>query len=135
MPGAPLPPTLASAPTAPRKSREELVKLAREAARAARTGQPTQTQRADAASRAARALAGAFEKKQLTERQLKGLADMEEQFEACGGDVDAFCLKTGIDPKFWPVIRESLRRVEGGESMTATLEDTVKNLVQTAQRP
>ena len=137
---APLPPPSGPIENAasPQSKREELLKKCRAARQTARAKglPPPRTKNTDAAAPAGGAGAAAAGNGgglpipiSDEERKEKELLDMNRELnEICGGDIEEFLQRQGIDARAFPAIRNSVSRLEKGEGLEKTLVDTMKAL-------
>jgi hypothetical protein len=69
----------------------------------------------------------------LTNDEAEKRAQLEETLRQCGGDINLFCQRSGLDPKFIPVIRDAMKDLEGGKDLKQTIADTASKVLQSVQ--
>jgi hypothetical protein len=116
------------ADTEQKPTREEL--LDRLHSKTRRTPQPAQASSVKAAKsmakEAAKSMAARYAAGTLTPQELQHMAAIEEGWTACGGDLKAFCAKTGISASMVPSIEEALAAA-GAEGDVFAATDAVIN--------
>jgi alkanesulfonate monooxygenase SsuD/methylene tetrahydromethanopterin reductase-like flavin-dependent oxidoreductase (luciferase family) len=78
------------------------------------------------AKEAARSMAARYAAGTLTPQELQHMAAIEEGWAACGGDLKAFCAKTGINASMVPSIEEALA-AGGAQGDVVAATDAVIN--------
>ena len=66
----------------------------------------------------------------LTNDEAEKRAELEETLRQCGGDINLFCQRSGLDAKFIPVIRDAMKDLEGGKDLKQTIADTASKVLQ-----
>jgi hypothetical protein len=122
-------PLLPQPPSEPISERAENLQRLRSAIASKRT--LSRSAKTTLAVSAGKKLVEAYKNNTLTKNQVEQLASMEEELnDKCGGDVELFCVRNGIDLRAIPAIKEALARVEKGSTsaMIPALNDAAKSI-------